>query len=51
MNSCRCAQCMGTAEPPEEDSEYCDSPGRSGCGCCPSCAEWADQEYERKRDE
>jgi hypothetical protein len=35
---------------PEED-EYCESPGRSGCGCCPSCEEWADQELERKRDE
>jgi hypothetical protein len=34
---------------PEED-EYCESPGRSGCGCCPGCEAWADEEYERKRD-
>lgn len=34
----------------EEPSEYCDSPGRNGCGCCPGCADWADMEFERKRD-
>ena len=33
-----------------EENEYCDSPGRSGCGCCPGCEAWADEELERKRD-
>jgi hypothetical protein len=35
---------------PEEEPEYCDSPGRGGCGCCPSCQDWADQKFEEKRD-
>lgn len=34
----------------EEPQEYCDSPGRSGCGSCPGCTEWGDQEFERKRE-
>jgi hypothetical protein len=37
------------AEP--EDDEYCESPGRGGCGHCPSCEEWAEELFERRRDE
>ena len=41
----------GPPEPPDdEEPEYCDSPGRGGCGCCPSCQDWADQKFEEKRD-
>jgi hypothetical protein len=40
----------GPPEPPEEEPEYCDSPGRSGCGACPGCDAWADEEYERLRE-
>ena len=34
----------------EEEPEYCDSPGRGGCGVCPGCEDWADEEFERLRD-
>jgi hypothetical protein len=41
-------------EPPELEeegpSEYCDSPGRGGCGCCPGCQEWGDMKFEEKQD-
>ena len=48
---CKCAQCMGTAEPEEEG--YCED---GNCGACPGClrasdeADRGDWEYERKRD-
>ena len=43
-------------EPPELEDEEADSqgncrrPGPHGCGSCPGCSDWGDQELERRRD-
>ena len=34
----------------DEEPEYCNSPGPRGCGVCPGCDAWGDEEYERKLD-
>jgi hypothetical protein len=50
MTRCPCIHCNAPDDDIPDDGN-CSCPGRHGCGRCPACADWGDDEYHRRVDE